>query len=234
MPEKQLIPSIDARLGQLLEFNRRNEMEKRSQAAASKVRPTITLSREFGCEAYPVAERLQVLMEKQTGEHWVVMDKGLLEEVAKHHNLSEDILEGLGEKSRFLEEILATFTSRWKTEKGYFRLICRHMVALAERGNVILIGRGGAFITQNMKNCQHFRLFGSTAFKIRSIERRLGISSAEAEKLVVQKQKQRDAFIRDFLDRDAHDLSVYNLIFNNDRNTAEKIALTIREYVLTT
>lgn len=232
MSENRLIPSVDVRLGSLMEFARRNELEKNRRGAADKMRPTITLSREFGCEAYPVSERLKDALEKKSGEPWVVMDKALLEEVAKNHNLSEAMLERLGEKSRFLDEILATFSPRWKTEKDHFRLICRQMVALAEKGNVILVGRGGAIITQALKNCSHFRMFASPQFKIGSISKRLAISREEAEALIRKKQKQRDAFIHDFLDRDARDLSYYNLVFNNDRNSAEKIAVTIAEYVL--
>jgi len=232
MPEKMLIPAIDARLGSLLEFNRRNLAQKSSRAVIEKIRPTITLSREFGCEAYPVADQLKKLLEKNSSESWIVMDKGLLEEVAKNHNLSEDLLKGLGEKSSFLDEILATFSPHWKTDKDHFRLICRHMVSLAEKGNVILIGRGGAVITQSFKNCFHFRMYASQQFKIRSISQRLEMSREEADTLIRRKQKLRDNFIRDFLNRDAHDLTLYNLVINNDRNTAEKTARTIAEYVL--
>ncbi len=234
MSGNQLIPAVDVRLGSLLEFTRRNELEKNRRGDTDKIRPTITISREFGCEAYPVSERLKALLEKKTGEPWVVMDKALLEEVAKNHNLSEDMLKKLGEKSRFLDEILATFSPHWKTEKDHFKLICRQMLSLAEKGNVILIGRGGAIITQSLKNCSHFRMFASAQFKIRSISKRLDIPKEEAEAMIVKKQKQRDTFIRDFLDRDARDVSYYNLIINNDRNSADKIASTIAEYVLST
>ncbi len=233
MPEKILIPSIDKRIGTLLEYNRRKELEAESKSRSRKVKPTITISREFGCEAYPMAEFLRELLEKKSGESWLLMDKALLDEVVRNHNLSEQIMHGLGEKTRFLDEILATFSPRWKSEKDYFRLLCRHIVSLAEQGNVILVGRGSAFITHSMKNCHHFRMFASTEFKINSIVKRMGISADEAEKLIKTKQKQRDNFIRDFLDRDAHDLSVYDLIFNNDRNTPKKIAETIVGYVLT-
>ena len=68
---------------------------------------------------------------------------------------------------------------------------------------------------------------------MKSIIRRLDISREEAEKLIAKKQQQRHNFIRDFLDRDDRDLSVYNLVFNNDKNRAEKIATTIMKYVLT-
>lgn len=231
MSERLLVPSIETRLGTLLEINRRKDEDTASRIKARQARPTITISREFGCEAYPMAEYLKDLMEKKTGQAWVLMDKGLLEEVAKNHNLSEEILRGLGEKTRLLDEMLATFSQRWRSEKDHFRLLCRHMFSLAEKGNVILMGRGSSIITQPLQNCYHFRMFASQAFKVRSIARRLNISEAEAESCVEKKQKQRDAFIRDFLDQDARDMRFYHMIFNNNKNSPDRIAQTIAEYV---
>ncbi|MDA8428664.1 MAG: cytidylate kinase-like family protein [Geobacteraceae bacterium] len=233
MSEKLLVPSIEMRLSSLLEINRRKGEGAVARNQANKAFPTITISREFGCEAYPMTECLKGLLEKKTGQDWIVMDKGLLGEVAKHHRLSEDILRGLGEKSRILDEMLATFTPRWKSEKDHYRLLCKHMFSLAEKGNVIIVGRGSAIVTQSLKNCYHFRMFASPAFKIRSIARRLNMPEEEAESYVEKKQKQRDAFIRDFLDQDAHDMRFYNLIFNNNKNSPERIAQTILEYVTT-
>ena len=230
MPEKLLIPSVEMRLGSLLEFSRRREREA-SSPHKHKTRQTITISREFGCEAYPVAECLREIMEKRSAEPWVIMDKGLLEEIARNNDLSTNIMNNLGEKSRFLDEMLATFSSRWKSEKDYFRVLCRQVLTLAEQGNMIIVGRGSSIVTQPLKNCFHFRMYASPEFKVRSIARRLGVEASEAEKIIAQRQKQRDNFIRDFLDRDARDLSFYHLVFNNDKNSAEIIARTVADYV---
>lgn len=223
-----LIPSIENRLGAWVESARRNDSEK---GAVTKRKPTITLSREFGCEAYPVAEILHKLLEDKTGGSWPIMDKALLEKVSQDHNLSEKTLKELGEKAGFFDEILTSFSPTWKTEKDYYRLLCQQIISLAIAGHVILVGRGSANITQRMKNCYHFRLFASMDFKISSIALRMGISNKEAEKLIINKQKQRDMFTRDFLNKDGKDLSVYHLIFNNDKNQPEQIAATIMEYV---
>lgn len=231
MSDRLLVPSIDIRLGSLLEINRRKEALDSSRAEGAKAHKTITISREYGCEGYPTAELLKEIMEKKTGQQWDLMDKGLLEEVARHHKLSEDILKGLGEKTRILDEMLATFSPRWKSEKDYYRLLCKHIFSLAEKGNVIIVGRGSAIVTQSLKNCYHFRLYASPAFKVASIARRLNVSAAEAEEIIGKKQRQRDAFIRDFLDRDARDMHYYHLVFNNDKNTSERIAQMIAEYV---
>lgn len=68
-------------------------------------------------------------------------------------------------------------------------------------------------------------------FKVRAIAQRLQIEHEAAEKLVIKQQKQRDAFTRDFLDQDDHNPALYELLFNNDRNSVEKIATTIADYV---
>ena len=229
MSERLLVPSIEMRLGSLLEFNRRKD---ENDASRGKTRPTITISREFGCEAFPMTECLKGIMEKKTGQPWAVMDKALLEEVAKHHQLSEEIVRNLGEKkSRILDEVLATFSSHWKSEKDYFRLLCKHMFSLAEKGNTIIVGRGSSIVTQPLKNCYHFRIYASHQYKVASIARRLKISKDEAEPVVEKNQKQRDAFIHDYFNMDPRDLRFYNLVFNNDKCTPERIAQTIADYV---
>lgn len=227
MPESRLIPAIESRLSALLEVTRRQSSFNQEKPS----KPTITISREFGCEAYPVAELLKQQLEKRTRESWSLMDKALLEEVTRNHNLSEQVLHNLGEKNRFLDEFLSTFSSRWKSDRDYYRLLCRHIIALAEQGNVILMGRGAPIITNRMKNCYHFRMYASPTFKQASIARRMGIGTAEARELVERRQKERDAFIRDFLDRDPYDLNFYHLVFNNDRNSTEKTVQTICSYL---
>lgn len=229
MSERLLVPSIEMRLGALLEFNRRKD---EIDASRGKTRPTITISREFGCEAFPMTECLKGIMEKKSGQPWAVMDKALLEEVPKNHQLSEEIVRNLGEKkNRILDEVLATFSSHWKSEKDYFRLLCKHVFSLAERGNSIIVGRGSSIVTQPLKNCYHFRIFASHQFKEASIARRLNISKDEAERIVEKNQKQRDAFIHDYFNLDPRDLRFYHLVFNNDKNTPERIAQIIAEYV---
>src|SRR6185369_16710203 len=129
MPETTLIPSIDMRLSSLLEFNRRRMLADELKSQARKSRPTITISREFGCEAYPMAERLRELMEKRSGEEWMIMDQGLLEAVARNHHLSENVLLSMGEKSRFLDDFISTFSPNWKSDKDYFHLLAKQIMA---------------------------------------------------------------------------------------------------------
>ena len=231
MPENLLIPSVDLRIGSLEEYNRRQKEKAALQHRKPKARPCITISREFGCEGYPVAERLRELMMQKTGDEWVMIDKAVLEEVARNHNISEEILQTLGDNNRILTDVLATFSPRWKSDQDYFRLLSKHVVALAEQGNVIIIELGGAVITRHIENSCHFRIYGSTSFKTATLERRLQVENDEAEKLMHREQKARDHFNKVFLDQNDHDPLLYDLLFNNDRSTPTTIAHTIAGYV---
>jgi cytidylate kinase len=213
----------------MVELFRRERMD-----AAAKKRPpgpTITLSRQFGCEAYPLADRLKALMEEKTGAMWTILDKALLEEMARSLDVSEIVALGGWEKPRFLDDFFATFSPRWKTEKDHFRRLTTDIAMLAAHGNAIIVGRGAAIITQSLSNCYHFRISGTLEFRIGSIAKRLGCNHAEAAETVAREEKRRDKFIRDFLDSDANDLSFYHLVFNNDKNSVERMARTIAGYL---
>ena len=231
MPDNLLIPSVDLRIGSLEEYNRRQKEKAAMQHRKPKPRPCITISREFGCEGYPVAELLRELMMQKTGDEWVLIDKAVLEEVSRRHNVSEEILQSLGDNNRILNDVLATFSPRWRSDQDYFRLLSHHVVALAEQGNVIISELGGAIITRHIEHSCNFRIYGSDAFKAASLAHRLDLSTEAAEKLMHRQQKARDTFTKDFLDRNDHDPGLYHLMFNNDRIKAAGIAHTIADFV---
>jgi cytidylate kinase len=232
MPENLLIPSVDLRIGGLEEYNRRQHLQGTLKAQKKKPRPVITLSREFGCEGYAVAEKLTELLSQKTGEKWILIDNAILEEVARNHNISEDILHHLGENNRILDEVMATFSPQWKTDRDHFQLLCSYIISLAEQGNVIIIELGGAVITRHIEHSCHFRLFAPDTFKIATLARRLDLPAEEAEKLMHRQQKKRDRFTHDFLGQNGHDPGLYDLLFNNERSDSEKIALTIAGFVV--
>lgn len=230
MPDNLFIPSVDLRIGSLEEYNRKQK--EKPFAKRQKPRPCITISREYGCTGYPAAGLLRELLMQRSGEEWVMIDKDILEEVARRHNLSQEILRNLGSDNRILDEILATFSPRWKTNYEYFTLLSSHIVALAEQGNVIIVEMGGAVITSHIENSHHFRIYGSESFKVSSIASRLVIEAEAAEKLMHRKQKARDNFTKDFLNREGNDPALYDLTFNNDRCPEDKIAGVIADWVL--
>jgi cytidylate kinase len=231
MAKNVLIPSIEERLRGLIEVSRRN-LREHGLAKDERLSPTVTLTREFGCEGYPVAQRLQALLEKRSGHPWVVMDRALLDAVAKDNHLSAQILQNIGARNRFLDDMLSTFSPHWKSDKDYYRLLSRQIIALAQQGNVILVGRGAVILTQETGNCYHFRIVAPMRFKVDSIAARMGLPADEAQDLIQARQRQRDAFLKDFLGRDIAEPTLYHLLFNNARCPAGRIAALMADVVM--
>jgi cytidylate kinase len=230
MYDNLLMPSIDNRIGGLIEVSRRLKAEK-NKLGRETAPLTVTISREFGCEAYPAAEALQEILEQMTGQRWALIDRSLIDEIAKLHDLEAELLHNLGRRPRWLDDMLASISATWKSERDYFQLLAQKIVALAAGGNVIIVGMGAAIVTQSMKNCRHIRIFASQEFKTESIRKRAGISAAEAVEMIERRQKAREKFVRDFLNRDINDIHHFHLLLNNDKCTARQLAETMASFL---
>lgn len=221
----QLVPSLARRLSAWVSIS-----EQRAAAEAPPTRPTITLSRSFGCEAYPVSEHLRDLLEARTRESWNIYDRALLEQVAEDEHLSLKLLQNLGGPSRAGDTIGFLFQDHHQ-HYAVFRQVGRHILHLAETGNAIIVGRGGAIFTQKLPNCYHFRLDAPFEFRVASMARRLDLPESEAERMVRQHDKAREKLIEDCLHADVADIAYYHVVFNNARFSPEEIARAIVDHV---
>lgn len=221
MPVERLIPSVDRRLSAWVGLQSR--LSERKQPAR---RPTVTISRQFGCEGYPLAESLQEQLAIRTGETWSVFDKALIERVSRETHLSEQLLANLGDTSRSLDK-LASVIPGWRTHDEAYEILARYIVSIAEEGNAIVVGRGGAVVTQHLANCFHVRLEAPYEHRVQSIQQRLGVSKEEAERLVQEHQKSRERFLEQFLHCSISDPRFYHAIFNTSKNTLERITRSV-------
>jgi cytidylate kinase len=220
----QLVPSVERRLSTWLSLSENRQVE------ASSGRPSITLSRRFGCEGYPLAERLKELLDESTGETWNIYDRALLDRVSHDEQLSVALLEGLGGPSRALDSIGFLFAGHTGQDAIYRRMV-KHIVQIADAGRAIIVGRGGAILAQKLPNCYHFRLDADFEFRVSSMARRLEMTEKDAEHLVRENDKTREKFIEDCLGTSVSDLGYYDAVFNNARQDIGAIARAIVSYV---
>jgi|WetSurMetagenome_2_1015567.scaffolds.fasta_scaffold548198_1 cytidylate kinase len=220
----QLVPSVERRLSTWLSLS-----EKQPVLEASR-RPTITISRRFGCEAYPLAECLKVLLDAATRETWNIYDKALLDRVSHDEHLSLTLLEGLGGPTRAMDSLGFLFADHLAHDV-VFRRMAKHIVQVAQAGNAIIVGRGGAILTQRFPNCFHFRLDAGVEFRVESLVKRLELSVRDAQRLVRENERTREKFIEDCLGVSVSDLAFYDAVFNNARQDITAIAKAIVSYV---
>jgi hypothetical protein len=221
MPISSLIPSIDRRLSAWIEVR-----DRQGAGPALAPRPAITIAREFGCEAYPLAERLCEALAARTKTTWTVFDKTLIERVSRETHLSERLLSSIGDASRVLDMLASTIPG-WQTHAEAYQTLAGFIVRIAQEGNAIIVGRGGAVVTEGMPNCYHFRLVAPREHRVVSIQQRLGITRDDAETLVREEQDRRERFLEEFLHCSIADTRFYHAIFNTSRTTVERVTESI-------
>ncbi|WP_257305413.1 AAA family ATPase [Geothrix campi] len=222
---ESLIPSIEERESGWMRIR-----ERLANAHKAPAHPSVTISRQYGCEGYSLGQRLKVLLEEASGQPWTLFDKALVDKVASDESLSRQILGHLGDESH-AQDVLRTHFGHLTHDDAYAKLV-KHLVQIAMSGCAIIVGRGGAVACQDLKNCFHFRLEGSFDFRVATIARRLELPLVEAEKLVRTQSKLREKFISECLHTDITSSRWYDGVFNNERQSVATIAQACARIVI--
>ncbi len=190
--------------------------------------PFITLSREFGCQGYPLANDLQLKLNKMGDEKfpWMVFDRELINRLAGEHNWSLSLLESFSEscRSQIRQSIEALFFKR-PNDYTIFHSLAGAIISLAEKGHTILVGRGGCIITGKIEKGLHVRLLAPFNFRVANIKKVRNIPSwKEAELLVKRMEKERETFVKAFTLESVSGLCHFDLIINNEKFTVNEMS----------
>ncbi|HUK81394.1 MAG TPA: cytidylate kinase-like family protein [Verrucomicrobiae bacterium] len=182
--------------------------------------PFVSISREFGCEALPLAQRLtEVLNERcRPSIPWVAYDRELLDKVADELHLRRDILDSLdGRRLDTMSELFDNIINRKVADAVVVRKLAEVIRSLAVHGHAVLVGRGSSFVTQDLKNGLHVRLVAPRAWRIARIAADRNIPGHDAEKIVDEGEKQRHNYITTYFVFDPHSPFPHDLVVDNSR-----------------
>ena len=172
------------------------------QAAARQDRPVsfFTISRQAGAFGRTFAGQLaDRLNELDPGElPWTVWDNELVERVAQEHQLPIARIASLeDDRPTWLEAAIGGLTSvDWPDELSVFHRVAETIRALAAVGRVIIVGRGGVFVTRDMPGGVHLRLVAPEEFRIEKTASAMGITKDAAAAAVREKDANRALFYR--------------------------------------
>ena len=198
--------------------------------AKARRRPALTISRQFGCEGFPLSLNLQERFAQASREPWHIFDKIFIEKVAQDEEVALKLLRDLEDPARYLEGF--GFHPRGPlTSSEQFSRMAVAVLRFATDGNAIIVGRGGAVLCRQLENCFHFRLEAGLDWRIAALARRMGITRDEAQALERTESRLRERFLNDYLGVEAGDLGLYDAVFNNERHSVEQIAAAIFAYV---
>ncbi len=115
-------------------------------------------------------------------------------------------------------------SSQEPDETTYIRTITGVIQSLAERGNVVILGRGSQAILRDWPQSLHVLVTAPLKQRIEHVARRDGLSLEEAAKRVHENDRGRHAFHRKFFKVDVDDPCLYDLVVQTRRLSHEAAA----------
>ena len=214
-------------------------LEDRAKAASTlKVSHFITISREFGCDAFPSAGKLQELINaKHPTNKWLVFSHQILLRLAEDEKLGSGLISNVSEKrysfmNWFIDGLVPDYLQ--SVQSQVFERMRTLILNLAEKGNVIILGGGSQIITGELDPSKfagtHVRLYASYPWRLKSVMEKFHMGRVEAEEFLKTKQDARNKFVEDFTGRSSSDPLLYHMMLNSDKNTPDLKAAAIFHY----
>lgn len=198
--------------------------EKELAAMDHTVKPVITISREFGCEGYPVANYLAEKLTNQDN-HWMIFGRQFMEQSESANDLRERMMQQLRLMKRgTIEQMAESILAGKPTNFMLYKSLIDEINLLSERGNAIIVGAAAAWILRERPLALHVRMVGSREFRIRRLAKEFNLNLEDAARVMEEGSATRDQFIRDFVHLDFTDAHHFDLLIHNDKFNAEQIS----------
>ncbi len=216
-------------------LNRRlQEAEGKTKNSEKKPGPVLTISRQSGCSARRLTQKLVAELNKRNGEkndnkEWDYINKELLEKAARELNVkpSEIAYVFKYQERSALGDIFASYANKYyKSDRKIRKTIADVIRSIAAEGNIIIIGRAGVVLTKDIMKSLHVSLEAPLEWRSLMISERYDLSFAEARKSVIEMDKKRARFRESFEGRNT-DYTWFDVTFNRMSLTENEIIETI-------
>ncbi len=171
---------------------------------ASEDGPVITLSRLTGCDARLVAEEVvNILNRKGSEKKWKWIDKDIIYYIARELNINSERVEsyyrslGLSDMSEMIMAFSGGFVSSSRIKKAIRDVI----LPICREGHIVLVGRGGVSIAQNIPRSLHARLIAPFYWRVENVMHKKEMDISKAEEYVVETDEKRHQLMTTFLEK---------------------------------
>jgi cytidylate kinase len=211
-----------------------NEMLQNNKTKLVETGPYISISRDFGCMANVIAQKLARELTKRNKaagiqKDWKWINKVILNESAKALELSPSKIEYVFQSQRktMMDDIVSAMSTRYyKSDKRIRKTIIEVIRSIAKTGHVIIVGRGGvAFANDNPKSL-HIKLTAPIEWRVDHIVKNYNKSRKDALKYVLEVDQERKYLIDSFMGFDT-DCSIFDLTFNRQKLKDDEIISVI-------
>ncbi|MCL5028559.1 MAG: cytidylate kinase-like family protein [Bacteroidetes bacterium] len=211
-----------------IESHTKDSDQKRKGA---KPGPCITLSRETGAGADKVAQALVEFLQPYADESsvpWTMFDKNLIEKVLEDHHLPQKLEKYLVEDK--LSELKSTMNELFGIHPHAWILVSKTsstIIQLAQKGNVVIVGRAANVITAKLKNTFHVRLVAPVETRIPHVQEIYNLDRKGAIEFVKKEDLARENYFKKYFNKDIEDPLLYHMIINTGKIPYEKAARMI-------
>jgi cytidylate kinase len=202
----------------------------------------ITISRQFGCAANEIAAKVAEtlgyeVVDKELLAHVAAEAQASEEEVAKYDEACLSPIE------RFLRTLVKFATpeealtwspgplketpfwlptrEQWQREGGKvldheecLKFTQVALKKLAQKGRVVIIGRGGMMVLKDFPGALHVRLFAPLDWRVKRLSQLENIPPEKAKQKIIAEDKRRAEYLRHFYGVDWNDPSLYHMVLN--------------------
>jgi len=110
---------------------------------------------------------------------------------------------------------------RMEASATYAKLVHQVIGEYAEKGNVIIVGRGAQIVLRDFPGALHVRLHAPLEVRILHLMERLGLERKEAERQIHQSDKERQRYLKHFYNAAWDDPVLYHLTINTGKIAAD-------------
>lgn len=211
-----------------------NEMLQSKKTSLIETAPYISISRDFGCMANTISQKLARELTKRnkaTGiqKDWKWINKVILHESAKALELSPSKIEYVFQSQRktMMDDIVSAMSTRYyKSDKRIRKTIIEVIRSIAKTGHVIIVGRGGVAFAKDNPKSLHIKLTAPIEWRIDRVVKNYNKSPKDALKYLREVDQERKFLIDSFMGFET-DCSIFDLILNRQTLKDDEIISTI-------
>lgn len=196
--------------------------------------PVITISRLTGCDARQVAEEVVEKLNKSSIKKWRWVDKEVIYAIAKELNTNSERVENFykGIELSSMSEMIMAFSGGFVSDLRVKKAIKDVVMAMCKEGHIVLIGRGGISIAQNIHNALHIRLMAPFYWRVQNIMKKLSLTLEKAEEYVIKTDEHRFNLILAFLGKDMMNIDYLfdSVISRNTFSVSDTAELIVSMY----
>lgn len=195
--------------------------------------PVITIARQFGAGGETVGQMLARRLKVD------LLDPHLIAEVAKRLELPHEAVAAEDERpGTFLGRLLHALGSAstepsippevagwtppyadpaFDPRRAVLEITQQVIKEAAREGNVVIVGRGGAYILQDFPGALHVYLRAAVAMRTKTVMERFKLTEDEARRKIKQTDENRTAYIRQVYGHDWNLPGHYDIVLDTGR-----------------